>query len=178
MFSAGSSEVPPLSLSGLSQRTTNGRRCGGAESSDEEQNVKPQACETNANEIKNWEKRANQKRSNKQQNCVTQTPLELSPRELSTSDNCSGARPLVFQELRVPQVGYSPVRVQNYERSPYRGRGDKRWGHTWGDDNEEDGYSTTGIHALQEKINLLKNHPSEIFNFMVVSGSPRLGKEI
>ena len=49
------------------------------------------------------------------------------------------------------------------------------YGETWADYRE--GYNkNNGIYALQEKITLLKNHPSEIFNFMVVSGSPRLGK--
>ena len=49
------------------------------------------------------------------------------------------------------------------------------YGETWAEYRE--GYNkNNGIYALQEKISLLKNHPSEIFNFMVVSGSPRLGK--
>ena len=52
----------------------------------------------------------------------------------------------------------------------------KSYGETW-DDYTEDYTKNNGIYALQEKINLLKNHPSEIFNFMVVSGSPRLGKK-
>ena len=51
----------------------------------------------------------------------------------------------------------------------------KSYGETW-DDYKEDYNKNNGIFALQEKINLLKNHPSEMFNFMVVSGSPRLGK--
>lgn len=55
---------------------------------------------------------------------------------------------------------------------PYR---TKSYGETW-DDYKEDYHKNNGIFALQEKINLLKNHPSEMFNFMVVSGSPRLGK--
>ena len=108
---------------------------------------------------------------------------DLSPRVLS--DSCSGARPLVFQELKVPrysdpQVGISPIRVQHYEHSPYRSKG-RKWGETWGDtgeDNDDEYNKANGIYALQEKINLLKNHPSEIFNFMVVSGSPRLGKKV
>ena len=91
----------------------------------------------------------------------------------------------MFQELKVPrysdpQVGISPIRVQHYEHSPYRSKG-RRWGETWGDKGEEndDEYNkANGMYALQEKINLLKNHPSEIFNFMVVSGSPRLGKKL
>ena len=65
-------------------------------------------------------------------------------------------------------IGYwpRPPRAQSY-------------GDTWDDYREEDYpdcHQNNGIFALQEKINLLKNHPSEIFNFMVVSGSPRLGK--
>ena len=49
------------------------------------------------------------------------------------------------------------------------------YGETWAEYREV--YNkNNGIYALQEKISLLKNHPSEIFNFMVVSGSPRLGK--
>ena len=53
----------------------------------------------------------------------------------------------------------------------------KTYGDTWADYHHDSDYHTNnGIFALQEKINLLKNHPSEIFNFMVVSGSPRLGK--
>ena len=30
--------------------------------------------------------------------------------------------------------------------------------------------------CLQRKIEALRAHPTEIFNFMVVSGTPRLGK--
>ena len=76
--------------------------------------------------------------------------------------------PLPLQELRVPTNGVSPVRLQRYDHSPYRAR-------EWTEQSEEF-HHNNGIYALQEKINLLKNHPSEIFNFMVVSGSPRLGK--
>ena len=77
--------------------------------------------------------------------------------------------PLTLQELRVPTNGVSPVRLERYDHSPYRGR-------EWRDQAEDFNHHNNGIYALQEKINLLKNHPSEIFNFMVVSGSPRLGK--
>ena len=76
--------------------------------------------------------------------------------------------PLTLQELRVPTNGVSPVRLQRYDHSPYRAR-------DWTEQPDEF-HHNNGIYALQEKINLLKNHPSEIFNFMVVSGSPRLGK--
>ena len=76
--------------------------------------------------------------------------------------------PLTLQELRVPTNGVSPVRLQRYDHSPYRAR---EW-----TEQPDDFHHNNGIYALQEKINLLKNHPSEIFNFMVVSGSPRLGK--
>ena len=78
--------------------------------------------------------------------------------------------PLTLQELRVPTNGVSPVRLERYDHSPYRGR-------EWRDQAEDFNHHNNGIYALQEKINLLKNHPSEIFNFMVVSGSPRLGKK-
>ena len=76
--------------------------------------------------------------------------------------------PLTLQELRVPTNGVSPVRLERYDHSPYRAR-------DWTEQPDEF-HHNNGIYALQEKINLLKNHPSEIFNFMVVSGSPRLGK--
>ena len=108
---------------------------------------------------------------------MTQTPPSLPPLNLHTLHHQSGDRPLVFQELRVPRngephVGVSPVRVQRYDHSPYRAN----TAADWRDSGEEDFQHGNGVFALQEKINLLKNHPSEIFNFMVVSGSPRLGK--
>ena len=110
--------------------------------------------------------------------------LDLSP--TPSPEHAPGACPSprtngshVFQELRVPRngdphVGVSPVFVKKFDHSPYR---KKSYGETWDDyEYKEDYHKNNGIFALQEKINLLKNHPSEMFNFMVVSGSPRLGK--
>ena len=102
-----------------------------------------------------------------------------SPRSNGDHSNGDTNNPRVFQELRVPRngdphVGVSPVFVKKFDRSPYQ---KKSYGETWDDydSSREDYHKNNGIFALQEKINLLKNHPSEMFNFMVVSGSPRLG---
>ena len=97
--------------------------------------------------------------------CSAQPPQHMCQGQASTMTHLP---PLTLQELRVPTNGVSPVRLERYDHSPYRAR---EWS-----EQPEDFHHNNGIYALQEKINLLKNHPSEIFNFMVVSGSPRLGK--
>ena len=104
---------------------------------------------------------------------MTQTP-QVPPLQLQPGEHQE------FQELRVPRngephVGSSPVRLERYDHSPYRSH--QREGRDEAD-QYQDFHHNNGVFALQEKINLLKNHPSEIFNFMVVSGSPRLGKNL
>ena len=95
------------------------------------------------------------------------TPTEdLSPR-LWQEQQGSGSRPLLLRELRVP--------VNGEEASPRAGRGGA-WGQPWACCENDNMTPSPATDCLQRKINVLKNHPTEVFNFMVVSGTPRLGE--
>ena len=109
-----------------------------------------------------------------------QTPTEdLSPRLLQDGKG-SGCRPLLLKEGGITDEG-SPARP---------GRGGE-WGEPWpcckvclkkivlfakffGKEGSRE--PSPAPDCLQRKIEALRAHPTEIFNFMVVSGTPRLGK--
>ena len=107
------------------------------------------------------------------------TPTEdLSPRLLLDGKG-SGCRPLLMKEGGISDEG-SPARP---------GRGGE-WGEPWpcckvrhensfvlqNFRKEGSREPSPAPDCLQRKIEALRAHPTEIFNFMVVSGTPRLGK--
>merc|ERR1719192_3074513 len=60
--------------------------------------------------------------------------------------------------------------------SPARpGRGGE-WGEPWPCCEERSREPSPAPDCLQRKIETLRSHPTEIFNFMVVGGTPRLGE--